>query len=58
MKETANLPVINGYAKKDFYQYETARLDKKENDLYALALPGKKIFEGGSGRLWCPENKR
>lgn len=47
MKETANLPVINGYAKKDFYQYETARLDKKENDLYALALPEKKVFEGG-----------
>lgn len=47
MRETAKLPVINGYSKKDFYQYETARLDKKENDLYALALPGKKVFEGG-----------
>ncbi len=47
MRKTAKLPVINCYSQKDFINYATARLDKKENDLYALALPGKKVFEGG-----------
>ncbi len=47
MRTTSKLPVINCYSKQDFLTYETARLDKKENDLYALALPGKKVFEGG-----------
>ncbi len=47
MRKTATLPVVNCYTKQDFVTYETARLDKQENDLYALALPGNKVFEGG-----------
>ena len=47
MKKTAALPIITCYTKKDFYQYETARLDKKENDLYALAFAETKVYKGG-----------
>lgn len=55
MRETAKLPVINGYAKRDFARYETAQLDKKENDLYALSLPERKVFEGGLRAIIVPE---
>ncbi len=47
MKKTASLPVVTCYTAQDFRRYSTAVLDKRENDLYALARKGEKVFHGG-----------